>query len=89
MRFFLSHGWEIRYLTVSFRILHLCGFPPIREEKGEWMGHRSWYMIEQSGVQASTFSPCFSTISNNFSAIPLGLFTPDSHFSTVDSLVFR
>src|ERR1035437_4022156 len=38
---------------------------------------------------AKIFSPCFSTISNNLSAMPLGLFAPDSHFSTVDSLVLR
>jgi hypothetical protein len=36
-----------------------------------------------------TSKPCFLTIVRSFSAIPLGRFAPVSHFSTVDSLVFR
>jgi hypothetical protein len=39
--------------------------------------------------QANTDNPCLSTIASNLSAIPLGCFAPDSHFSTVDSLVLR
>jgi hypothetical protein len=31
-------------------------------------------------VQASIFSPCFSTTANSLSAMPLGRFVPASHF---------
>lgn len=37
----------------------------------------------------SSSRPCFSTIARSLSAVPLGCFAPVSHFSTVDSLVFR
>ena len=42
-----------------------------------------------AGGHASIFNPCFSTMSNNLSAMPLGRLAPDSHFSIVDSLVLR
>jgi hypothetical protein len=38
---------------------------------------------------ASASRPCFSTTERSLSAIPLGCFAPVSHFSIVDSLVFR
>ena len=40
-------------------------------------------------IQASIFNPCFCTMVRSLSAMPLGFFAPVSHFSTVDSLVFR
>ena len=39
--------------------------------------------------QVSSSRPCFSTIARSLSAVPLGCFAPVSHFSIVDSLVFR
>src|SRR5437868_4860775 len=39
--------------------------------------------------QAKAFRPCFCTTESSFSAMPLGFFAPVSHFSIVDSLVFR
>jgi hypothetical protein len=40
-------------------------------------------------TQASICRPCFWTMVRSLTAMPLGFFTPLSHFSTVDSLVFR
>ncbi len=40
-------------------------------------------------LQASTCSPCFWTMESSLSAIPLGRLAPVSHFSMVDSLVFK
>jgi hypothetical protein len=39
--------------------------------------------------QASILRPCFWTMVRSLTAMPLGFFTPLSHFSTVDSLVLR
>jgi hypothetical protein len=46
-------------------------------------------ICESAVIRDSTSSLCFPTIESSFNAIPLGRFAPVSHFSTVDSLVFR
>ena len=46
-------------------------------------------LAEICGDHANIFKPCFCTIMSSLIAMPLGRFTPVSHFSTVDSLVLR
>ena len=60
----------------------ICRVPPV-----SILG--SGITAKRALTQASTFNPCFSTMSNNLRAMPLGFFAPLSHFSMVDSLVLR
>ena len=59
---------------------------PFSNERGRFA-----FMIKFSihPFHANISSPCFWIIASNFNAMPLGRLAPDSHFSTVDSLVLR